>query len=156
MKPLIYCDNNATTALDPRVLDKMMPWLTTQFGNASARIYPLGRNAYEAVESSRLILADLLNADKEEICFTSGSTESINLAIRGVFDTYKSRGKHILISRTEHNAVIETACALERQGAEIEYINVDENGMIKRDELEKQIRKDTLLTCVMNQVVLTL
>lgn len=149
MKQLIYCDNNATTALDPRVLEKMMPWLTTQYGNASARIYPLGRNAYEAVESSRLMLADFLNADKEEISFTSGSTESINLAMRGVFDSYKSRGKHILISRTEHNAVIETACALERQGAEIEYINVDENGMIKRDELEKQIRKDTLLTCVM-------
>lgn len=149
MKQLIYCDNNATTALDPRVLEKMMPWLTTQYGNASARIYPLGRNAYEAVESSRLMLADFLNADKEEISFTSGSTESINLAMRGVFDTYKSRGKHILICRTEHNAVIETACALERQGAEIEYINVDENGMIKRDELEKQIRKDTLLTCVM-------
>lgn len=149
MKQLIYCDNNATTALDPRVLEKMMPWLTTQYGNASARIYPLGRNAYEAVESSRLMLADFLNADKEEISFTSGSTESINLAMRGVFDTYKSRGKHILISRTEHNAVIETACALEQQGAEIEYINVDENGMIKRDELEKQIRKDTLLTCVM-------
>lgn len=149
MKQLIYCDNNATTALDPRVLEKMMPWLTTQYGNASARIYPLGRNAYEAVESSRLMLADFLNADKEEISFTSGSTESINLAMRGVFDSYKSRGKHILISRTEHNAVIETACALEQQGAEIEYINVDENGMIKRDELEKQIRKDTLLTCVM-------
>lgn len=149
MKQLIYCDNNATTALDPRVLEKMMPWLTTQYGNASARIYPLGRNAYEAVESSRLMLADFLNADKEEISFTSGSTESINLAMRGVFDTYKSRGKHILICRTEHNAVIETACALERQGAEIEHINVDENGMIKRDELEKQIRKDTLLTCVM-------
>jgi cysteine desulfurase len=149
MRDIIYCDYNATTPIDNRVLDAMMPWLTSQYGNASARIYPQGRMAYEAIEHSRKILANFLQADKEEIIFTSGATEAVNLAMRGVFELYQKRGKHILISPTEHKAVIETARALEKHGAEVEYLSLSCSGMIDIDHLTKSIRPDTIMICVM-------
>ncbi len=149
MSDFIYCDNNATTAVDPRVLNAMIPFFSTQYGNASARIYPLGRAAYQVVEHNRKRIANFLNVNAEELYFTSGATEAINLAMRGVFEVYESRGKHILVSPTEHKAVLETALALEKRGAEIEYLPIDQNGIIILSELEKRIRKDTLLVCVM-------
>lgn len=149
MSDFIYCDNNATTAVDPRVLNAMIPFFSTQYGNASARIYPLGRAAYQVVEHNRKRIANFLNVNAEELYFTSGATEAINLAMRGVFEVYESRGKHILVSPTEHKAVLETALALEKRGVEIEYLPIDQNGIIILSELEKRIRKDTLLVCVM-------
>src|SRR5205823_7898520 len=118
----VYMDNNATTPLDPRVLEAMMPYLTTEFGNAASRSHPFGWKAEEAVDRAREQIAALIGGNEKEIVFTSGATESINLALKGTAEFYKEKGNHIITVRTEHKATLDTAKRLERQGFEVTYL----------------------------------
>ncbi|REJ84985.1 MAG: cysteine desulfurase [Bacteroidetes bacterium] len=147
MQP-IYLDNNATTKIDDRVLKAMLPYLTDKFGNAASSTHSFGWIAKDAVEQSREKIAALISADSSEIIFTSGSTESINLAIKGVYDLYHRKGKHIIITASEHKAVLDTCKYLEKQGAEISMLSVNEAGLIDIEELENMIRPDTILVSV--------
>lgn len=144
----VYFDNAATTKLDERVLEEMMPYLKNEYGNASS-IYKLGRNAKKAVEDSREKIAKVINARPEEIYFTAGGSESDNTIIRGIAYEYKNKGNHIITSKIEHPAVLETCRQLEKEGFEITYLDVDENGIVKLEELKNSIRKDTILITVM-------
>ena len=126
----IYMDNNATTPLDPRVLEAMMPYLTTEFGNAASRSHPFGWKAEEAVDRAREQIAALIGGNEKEIVFTSGATESINLALKGAAEFYKEKGNHIITVRTEHKATLDTAKRLERQGFEVTYLPTDKDGRI--------------------------
>ena len=148
-KRLIYLDNNATTAMDARVLDAMLPYFTNKFGNAASRNHPFGWVAEEAVDYAREQVAKLIGADEKEIIFTSGSTEAINLAIKGVADMYQSKGNHIITVTTEHKAVLDTCHALEKKGIEVTYLEVDDKGRIDLKELEAAIRPTTILVSVM-------
>jgi cysteine desulfurase len=148
-KRLIYLDNNATTPMDPRVLETMLPYFTEKFGNAASRNHPFGWVAEEAVDYSREQIAKLIGADEREIIFTSGSTEAINLAIKGVAEMYHSKGNHIITVTTEHKAVLDTCHALEKKGIEVTYLNVDIKGNIDLKELEAAIRPTTILVSVM-------
>lgn len=148
-KRLIYLDNNATTAMDGRVLDAMIPYFTNKFGNAASRNHPFGWVAEEAVDYAREQVAKLIGADEKEIIFTSGSTEAINLAIKGVADMYQSKGNHIITLTTEHKAVLDTCHALEKKGVEVTYLEVDDKGRIDLKELEAAIRPTTILVSVM-------
>ena len=148
-KRLIYLDNNATTAMDGRVLDAMLPFFTNKFGNAASRNHPFGWVAEEAVDYAREQVAKLIGADEKEIIFTSGSTEAINLAIKGVADMYQSKGNHIITLTTEHKAVLDTCHALEKKGIEVTYLEVDDKGRIDLKELEAAIRPTTILVSVM-------
>ena len=148
-KRLIYLDNNATTAMDGRVLDAMLPFFTNKFGNAASRNHPFGWVAEEAVDYAREQVAKLIGADEKEIIFTSGSTEAINLAIKGVADMYQSKGNHIITLTTEHKAVLDTCHALEKKGIEVTYLEVDDKGRIDLKELETAIRPTTILVSVM-------
>ena len=148
-KRLIYLDNNATTAMDGRVLDAMLPYFTNKFGNAASRNHPFGWVAEEAVDYAREQVAKLIGADEKEIIFTSGSTEAINLAIKGVADMYQSKGNHIITLTTEHKAVLDTCHALEKKGIEVTYLEVDDKGRIDLKELEAAIRPTTILVSVM-------
>ena len=130
MKFPIYFDNHATSPLDPRVLDAMMPFLTNQFGNAASRNHAFGWAAEEAVEKSRKQIASLIGANSKEIVFTSGATESNNLAIKGVAEMYAERGNHIITAATEHKATLDTTKKLERHGNRITYLPVQQNGLI--------------------------
>src|SRR5207237_9948215 len=123
----IYMDNNATTPLDPRVLEAMMPYLTTEFGNAASRSHPFGWKAEEAVDRAREQIAALIGGNEKEIVFTSGATESINLALKGTAEFYKEKGNHIITVRTEHKATLDTAKRLERQGLEATYLPPDKD-----------------------------
>ncbi len=149
MKPL-YFDYSATTPVDPRVAEKMIPYLTEHFGNPASRSHPFGWEAEEAVETARGHIADLVGADSKEIVFTSGATESNNLAIKGAGHFYSgTKGKHIITVKTEHKAVLDTVREMERQGFEATYLGVKENGLIDLDEFRDAIRPDTVLASVM-------
>ena len=145
----VYLDNNATTPMDPRVLDAMMPYFTRHFGNAASRSHAYGWAAEEAVEMAREQVARLIGAVPQEIVFTSGATEGVNLAIKGVAEMYSSKGNHIITSQTEHKAVIDTCKHLEKKGLEITWLPVDQTGMINLEELEAAIRPTTILIAIM-------
>ena len=142
MKP-IYLDHAATTPLDKRVLEKMLPYFTENYGNANSQ-HSFGQTAKVAVDNARKTIADIIGAKPSEIYFTSGGTESDNWALRGTAKRYKDKGKHLIISKIEHHAMLTTAKELEKEGFEFSYIGVDEYGSIKLDELEKAIRPDTI------------
>lgn len=144
----IYFDNNATTPIDKRVLDAMLPFLTDNFANASST-HHFGITANEAVKKARIQVAELIGADENEIIFTSGSTEAINIALKGVAENYSSKGRHIVTVSTEHYAVLDTCKHLESKGYEATYLSVDKNGLIDLNELKNSLRADTILVCVM-------
>ncbi|WP_313623068.1 IscS subfamily cysteine desulfurase [Achromobacter sp.] len=145
----IYLDYSATTPVDPRVVDKMVPWLYDNFGNPASRSHAFGWESEEAVERAREEVAKLVNADPREIVWTSGATESDNLAIKGAANFYAERGKHIITVKTEHKAVLDTCRELERQGFEVTYLNVKDNGLIDLDVFKAALRPDTVLVSVM-------
>ncbi len=149
MKYPIYMDYNATTPLDKKVLEAMLPYLTEHFGNATSRSHAYGWKAAEAIDTARQQVADLLGASEKEIVFTSGATESVNLAIKGTFEAHRHKGNHIITVKTEHKAVLDTCQHLEKLGADISYLDVDSEGNISLENLEKAIRKDTILISVM-------
>lgn len=149
IKTPIYLDYAATTPVDKRVAEKMIPYLTELFGNPASSSHSFGWVAEEAVETARKNIADLINADSKEIVFTSGATESNNLAIKGAAHFYQSKGKHLITVKTEHKAVLDTMRELERQGFEVTYLGVQENGLIDLEELKAAIRPDTILISVM-------
>ena len=150
MDRLIYLDNNATTPLDPQVLETMMPYLTTHFANASSITHRAGRVAAAAVEKAREQVAGLIGAAAKEITFTSGATEAINMAFKGVFEHYQTKGKHFITCYTEHKAVLDTFAYLERKGAMVTYLSVDANGILDLDLLKASIRPDTVLIALMH------
>ena len=145
----IYMDYGATTPVDPRVVDAMIPWLREHFGNPSSRSHAWGWEAEEMVERSRTQVADLIGADPREIVWTSGATESNNLALKGAAHFYKSRGKHLITVKTEHKAVLDTMRELERQGFEVTYLDVQENGLLDLNKFKDALRPDTILVSVM-------
>ncbi|EGV35777.1 IscS subfamily cysteine desulfurase [Neisseria weaveri] len=149
LKTPIYLDYAATTPVDPRVAEKMIPYLTELFGNPASNSHSFGWTAEEAVENARNEIARLINADSKEIVFTSGATESNNLALKGAAHFYKTKGKHLITVKTEHKAVLDTMRELERQGFEVTYLGVQENGLIDLEELKAAIRPDTILISVM-------
>ncbi|MGF6599513.1 cysteine desulfurase [Paraburkholderia sp. GAS448] len=146
----IYMDYSATTPVDPRVVDKMIPYLREQFGNPASRSHSYGWEAERAVEEARENVAALVNADPREIIWTSGATESDNLAIKGVAHFYKSKGKHIITVKTEHKAVLDTCRELEREGFEVTYLDVKDDGLIDLDVFKAALRPDTILVSVMS------
>lgn len=148
IKP-VYFDYSATTPVDPRVVDKMVPWLYEHFGNPASRSHAFGWEAEAAVEQARADVAELINADPREIIWTSGATESNNLAIKGAAHFYAERGKHVITVKTEHKAVLDPCRELERQGFEVTYLDVMENGLVDMKALEAAIRPDTVLVSVM-------
>lgn len=145
----IYLDYGATTPVDPRVVDAMIPWLREHFGNPASRSHAWGWEAEEAVEKARTEVADLIGADPREIVWTSGATESNNLALKGAAHFYKGKGKHLITVKTEHKAVLDTTRELERQGFEVTYMDVQENGLLDLDAFKAAIRPDTILASVM-------
>jgi cysteine desulfurase len=145
----IYMDYGATTPVDPRVVDAMVPWLREHFGNPASRSHAWGWEAEEAVEKARADVADLIKADPREIVWTSGATESNNLAIKGAAHFYPSRGKHLITVKTEHKAVLDTMRELERQGFEVTYLDVQEDGLLDLDRFRDALRPDTILASVM-------
>jgi cysteine desulfurase len=149
MKLPVYLDNNATTKVDPRVLEAMIPFFTEDFGNAASRNHPFGWKAEEAVDYAREQIATLIGANEKEIIFTSGATESNNLALKGVFEMYAEKGKHIITAVTEHKAILDTCKHLEKQGAEITYLHPAENGLLTVAQVEEAIRPDTILVSIM-------
>jgi len=150
MSKPIYLDNQATTPLDPAVLESMLPYFNDKYGNAASIHHSFGHEAKEAVEISRKIIAKELNASAREIVFTSGATESINLAIKGVSEKFKAKGRHIITQVTEHNAVLDTCSALEKRGWEITKLPVQQNGLIDPKMIDDAIRKDTVLVTIMH------
>lgn len=145
----IYLDYGATTPVDPRVVDAMIPWLREHFGNPASRSHAWGWEAEEAVEKARAQVADLIGADPREIVWTSGATESDNLAIKGAAQFYKGKGKHLITVKTEHKAVLDVMRELERQGFEVTYLDVEENGLLDLEKFKAAIRPDTILASVM-------
>lgn len=148
IRQLIYLDNNATTQIDKRVLDAMMPFLTYEFANANST-HQFGVHAYEAVKSARVQVSELIGAEPHEIIFTSGATEAINLAIKGIAENYQSKGKHIVTVSTEHSAVLDTCHYLETKGFDVTYLSVKPDGLIDLDELKSAMHDDTILVSVM-------
>lgn len=145
----IYLDNNATTKLDPSVLEEMLPYLRESYGNPSSIQYRLGREASQAVEAARRQVAEKLVVRESEVFFNSGATEGVNTVLRGIASAYSRKGKHIITCRTEHKAVLNTCELLEKQGLEISYLSVDKLGNIDIQELRDTIREDTILVCLM-------
>lgn len=152
MKLPIYLDYSATTPMDPRVAEKMMQYLTTEgvYGNPASRSHKFGWQAEEAVDIARNQIADLLNADPREIVFTSGATESDNLAIKGAAHFYQKKGKHVITCKTEHKAVLDTCRQLEREGFEVTYLEPETNGLIDLHKLQDAMRDDTVLVSIMH------
>ncbi|EKB49593.1 cysteine desulfurase family protein [Cecembia lonarensis] len=146
---IIYLDNNATTPLDPRVLKAMMPYLTENYANA-ASTHRFGVSAHEAVKQARQQVADLIGADTHEIIFTSGATEAINLAIKGVAESHSQKGKHIVTVSTEHSAILDTCRYLETKGYEVTYLPVQSDGLLDLEVVKSAIRPDTILVSVMH------
>ncbi|WP_421939167.1 IscS subfamily cysteine desulfurase [Pedobacter sp.] len=149
MKQPIYLDNNATTPLDPRVLEAMLPYFTEKFGNAASRNHAFGWVAEEGVDYAREQVAKLIGCTEKEIIFTSGATEADNLAIKGVFEMYKEKGNHIITAVTEHKAVLDTCKHLEKNGARVTYLAVKEDGLIDLAELEAAMTPETILVSIM-------
>ena len=149
LKKPIYLDNNATTAMDPRVFEVMKPYFLEHFGNAASTTHLYGWEAKEAVDEAREKIAGLINAGPKEIIFTSGATESVNLALKGVYEKNRSKGNHIITCVTEHKAVLDTCNHLEQLGAEITYLPVKSDGLIDLSSLEQAIRKSTILIAIM-------
>lgn len=149
LKLPIYLDNNATTPMDPRVLEAMLPYFTDNFGNAASRNHSFGWKAEEAVDYAREQIAGLINADPKEIIITSGATESNNLAIKGVFEMYAAKGNHFITVETEHKAVLDTCKHIEKLGAEITYLKADTDGLISVAQVEAAIKPNTVLVSVM-------
>ncbi len=145
----IYLDNNATTPCDPRVVEAMLPYFTDQFGNAASRNHSFGWQAEEAVDYAREQVAKLIGADAKEIIFTSGATEADNLAIKGVFEMYASKGNHIITIVTEHKAVLDTCKHIEKLGGEVTYLSVNNDGLVDLKELESAIKPNTILISIM-------
>lgn len=145
----IYLDHNATTPCDPRVVDAMLPYFTNSFGNAASRNHSFGWQAEEAVDYAREQVAKLIGADPKEIIFTSGATEADNLAIKGVFEMYASKGNHIITCNIEHKAVLDTCKHIEKEGGEVTYLKVKDNGLIDLAELEAAIKPTTILIAIM-------
>lgn len=145
----IYLDNNATTKVDERVLKEMLPYFSQDYGNASSSEHIFGWKAKEAVDIARERIARLIGAEPGEIIFTSGATESVNLALKGIYEKYASKGNHIITVAIEHKAVLDTCAHLEKMGAEISYLSVDKNGNISLDELKNSISEKTILIAVM-------
>ncbi|MEY4458929.1 MAG: hypothetical protein RIT38_134 [Bacteroidota bacterium] len=149
LKLPIYLDHNATTPMDPRVLEAMIPYFTENFGNAASRNHSFGWHAEEAVDYAREQIAQLIGADPKEIIFTSGATEGDNLGIKGVYEMYASKGNHIITCTTEHKAVLDTCKHLEKLGAEVTYLEVQPDGLIDLKELEAAMRPTTILVAIM-------
>jgi cysteine desulfurase len=149
LKLPIYLDHNATTPMDPRVLEAMIPYFTENFGNAASRNHSFGWHAEEAVDYAREQIAKLIGADAKEIIFTSGATEGDNLAIKGVYEMYASKGNHIITCTTEHKAVLDTCKHLEKLGAEVTYLEVQPDGLVDLKELEAAMRPTTILVAIM-------
>ena len=145
----IYLDHNATTPCDPRVVEAMIPYFTNNFGNAASRNHPFGWQAEEAVDYAREQVAKLVGADPKEIIFTSGATEADNLAIKGVFEMYASKGNHIITCNIEHKAVLDTCKHIEKEGGEVTYLKVNPDGLIDLKELEEAIKPTTVLIAIM-------
>ena len=145
----IYMDYGATTPCDPRVVDAMVPWLYEHFGNAASRSHAWGWEAEKAVETAREQVADLIGADPREIVWTSGATESTNLALKGAAHFYRGKGKHLITLKTEHKATLDTMRELERQGFEVTYLDVQEDGLLDLDKFKAAIRPDTILASVL-------
>jgi len=145
----IYLDYSATTPVDPRVAEKMIPYLTEHFGNPASRSHVFGWKAEEAVETAREHVAALVRCDAKDIIWTSGATESINLALKGAAEFYKTKGRHLITVKTEHKATLDTCRELERRGFEVTYLEVDPEGMLDLDRLEAAFRPDTILVSVM-------
>ena len=148
MSKLIYLDNAATTQVYPEVLQEMLPYFSEVYSNPSA-IYSFASESKKAVDKARTSVAELINAKTDEIYFTGGGSESDNWALKATADAYASKGKHIITSTIEHHAILHTCAYLEKKGFEITYVNVDENGKVKLDELEAAIRPDTILISIM-------
>ncbi len=149
MKLPIYLDYSATTPVDPRVAEKMIPYLTEHFGNPASRSHVFGWKAEEAVETARANVAALVNCDAKDLVWTSGATESINLALKGAAEFYKTRGKHLITVKTEHKATLDTCRELERRGFEVTYLDVGSDGLLDLNRLEAALRADTILVSVM-------
>lgn len=145
----IYLDHNATTPCDPRVVEAMIPYFTNSFGNAASRNHPFGWQAEEAVDYAREQVAKLIGADPKEIIFTSGATEGDNLGIKGVFEMYASKGNHIITCNIEHKAVLDTCKHIEKEGGEVTYLKVKDNGLVDLAELEAAIKPTTILIAIM-------
>lgn len=146
---LIYLDNNATTRVDPLVVQDMLPFFTEVYGNASSRNHPYGWKADQAVKKARFSVAELLNAEEKEITFTSGATEAINLVIKGAYEAYSSKGNHIITSKTEHKAVLDVCEYLESKGAKVTYLDVNPYGLIDIEQLKKSMTEKTILVSIM-------
>ena len=144
----IYLDNNATTSVDSRVLEAMLPFFTDNFANASST-HASGQLAKAAVNKSRMQVANLIGADENQIIFTSGATEAINIAIKGAAHAHSNKGQHIITLKTEHKAVLDTCNYLEERGYEVTYLSVDHNGLINLEDLQNALRDDTILVCIM-------
>src|SRR2546422_10640022 len=149
MKLPIYMDYHATTPVDPRVLEAMMPYLNVKFGNAASRNHPFGWEAEDAVEAARKQVADLIGANPKELIFTSGATESNNLAIKGVAEMYREKGNHVITQVIEHKAVLDTCKRLEKYGFEVTYLPVEKDGRINLDDLRRAITPETILISIM-------
>ena len=149
MKLPVYMDNHSTTQVDPQVVDAMMPFFTEHFGNAASRQHRFGWVAEEAVENARRIIARQINADAKEIIFTSGATESNNLALKGVAEAYLKKGKHFITSKTEHKSILDVCSVLERSGFRVTYLGVDEFGMVRPRDVRDAITDETVLVSVM-------
>ncbi len=146
---LIYFDNNATTKVDKEVIETIIPFYDEHYGNAASKLHMYGWIAEAAVEKATVQIASLINCEASEIIFTSGATEAVNLAIKGIFEAYAAKGKHIITVKTEHKAVLDTCLALENKGAEVTYLNVDKEGLIDLEELKTAIKPTTILVSIM-------
>ncbi len=146
---LIYFDNNATTKVDKEVIETIIPFFDQNYGNAASKLHAFGWVAQASVETATKQIAHLINCEESELIFTSGATESINLALKGIFEAYKSKGNHIITCKTEHKAVLDTCLYLEGQGAEITYLDVDKEGLIDPEELKDAIKPTTILVSIM-------
>src|SRR5215212_2917985 len=149
LKLPVYLDNNATTPIDPRVLEEMIPYFTDHYGNAASRSHSFGWEAEEAVDYAREQVAKLIGANTKEIIFTSGATEAVNLALKGVYEMYAAKGNHIITVNTEHKAVLDTCKHIEKLGGEVTYLQVNKEGLIDLKELEAAMKPTTILVAIM-------